>query len=58
MDLVSIVMPCFNSDRFIEQSIKSVIDQTYTNWELLVCDDGSTDNTMEILKSLSRYKTK
>lgn len=52
MDLVSIVMPCFNSDRFIEQSIKSVIDQTYTNWQLLVCDDGSTDNTIEIVKSL------
>lgn len=52
MDLVSIIMPCFNSDKFIEQSIRSVIDQSYINWELLVCDDGSTDNTMEILKSL------
>ena len=45
-------MPSYNSDQFIEQSIKSVIGQSYTNWELLVCDDGSTDSTMQIVKSL------
>lgn len=52
MDLVSIVMPCFNSGEFVKQSICSVIDQSYTNWELLVCDDCSADNTVAIIRSL------
>ena len=42
---VSIVIPAYNSDCFIGQSISSVIDQTYNNWELLVVDGGSKDNT-------------
>lgn len=51
MDLVSIIMPCFNSGRFIEESIRSVINQSYISWELLVCDDGSDDNSKQIVKS-------
>lgn len=50
MDLVSVLMPCFNSEKFIEESIRSVIDQTYVNWELLICDDGSEDNSKNIIK--------
>lgn len=49
--LVSILMPAFNCERFIAQAIRSVINQTYTNWELLICDDGSTDNTGQIIQS-------
>lgn len=51
MDLVSVLMPCFNSEKFIDESIKSVLDQTYTNWELLICDDGSDDNSKSIIES-------
>lgn len=48
--LVSIIMPAFNSQDFIKQSIQSVLNQTYTNWELLIVDDKSTDTTVEIIK--------
>ena len=48
--LVSIIMPSYNTDRFIAESIKSVLAQTYTNWELLIVDDASTDNTNEVVQ--------
>ena len=47
--LVSIIMPSWNTARFIAASIQSVMDQTYRNWELLIVDDCSTDNTDEIV---------
>ena len=48
--LVSIIMPSWNTAKFIAKSIQCVIDQTYQNWELLIVDDCSTDNTDEIAK--------
>ncbi|RDC64112.1 glycosyltransferase family 2 protein [Adhaeribacter pallidiroseus] len=45
MEKVSIIMPAFNSEAYIEESINSVLSQTYSNWELIIIDDGSTDNT-------------
>ena len=48
--LVSIIMPSYNTAGFIEETIKSVLDQTYTNWELIIVDDCSTDNTDKIVK--------
>lgn len=47
--LISIVMPVFNSGAYVQKSIQSVLTQTYTKWELLIVDDGSTDNSWEIL---------
>ena len=49
--LVSIIMPSWNTANFIAESIQSVINQTYTNWELLIVDDCSTDNTDEVVAS-------
>lgn len=49
-DLVSIIMPSYNTGQFIGETIKSVQDQTYRNWELLIVDDCSTDNTDEVVK--------
>lgn len=48
--LVSIVMPCYNGEQFIQETIDSVISQTYKNWELLVVDDGSKDNSYSLIK--------
>ncbi len=46
--LVSIVLPIYNGEKYMRESINSVLAQTYTNWELLIIDDGSTDNTAKI----------
>ncbi len=48
--LVSIIMPAFNSEHYIEHALTSVINQTYPNWELLIVDDCSTDNTLKIIE--------
>ena len=47
--LVSVIMPSWNTSNFIAESIQSVIDQTYENWELIIVDDCSTDNTDEVV---------
>ena len=47
--LVSIIMPSWNTAKFIAESIQCVIDQTYQNWELIIVDDCSTDNTDEVV---------
>lgn len=52
-DLVSVIMPTHNNEKYINESINSVINQSYKNWELIIVDDASTDNTAEIIKSYS-----
>ncbi len=47
-DLISIVLPIYNGEKYMRESIDSVISQTYNNWELLILDDCSTDMTAEI----------
>lgn len=49
-DLVSIITPAFNCEKYIAQTIESVIQQTYTNWEMIIVNDHSTDNTANIIK--------
>lgn len=46
--LISIVLPIYNGEKYMRESIDSVLAQTYTNWELLIIDDASTDHTAEI----------
>lgn len=51
LPVVSVIMPAYNVEKFIQQSIDSVMAQTFTSWELIVIDDGSTDNTVAVVKS-------
>ena len=52
LPLVSVIMPVYNSQDFLKASIESVVNQTYSNWELLICDDGSTDNSYNLILEL------
>tara|TARA_A100001035_G_C27786212_1_gene504509 strand:+ start:1127 stop:1828 length:702 start_codon:yes stop_codon:yes gene_type:complete len=55
--LVSVIMPCFNCEKTVAASIESILNQTYQNIEILIIDDGSKDNTYEILKKFqSKHK--
>lgn len=56
--LVSVVMPAYNAEKFIEEAILSILSQTYTNLELIVVDDCSTDNTLRIIESISDSRIK
>ncbi len=51
MKLVSIIIPAYNAQKYIEATIQSVLKQTYTNWNLIIINDGSTDDTEKIIKS-------
>jgi glycosyltransferase involved in cell wall biosynthesis len=52
-ELVSVIIPVYNSAHFLKQSLESVINQTYQNIEIICIDDGSTDNSLEILQQYS-----
>lgn len=54
-DKVSVVTPTWNSAKYICETIKSVQSQTYQNWEMIIVDDCSTDNTVEIIKQLAAH---
>jgi len=56
-DLVSIVMPVLNSEKFVEEALKSCFNQTYSNIEIIVVDGNSTDGTLDILKKYSERIT-
>ena len=49
--LVSVIMPAYNAEAYIKEAIQSILNQTYPHFELLICDDGSSDNTVEIINS-------
>lgn len=58
MDLISIVVPVYNAEKYIGVCVDSVLEQTYTNFELLLINDGSKDNTLEVLKSYKDSRIK
>ncbi len=52
--LISIIIPCYNSSKYLEEAVESIIKQTYENWECIIVDDGSTDNTRELSDNLCK----
>ena len=50
-DYISIITPSYNSSEYIEETIQSVLNQTYEKWELILVDDFSSDNTVSIIES-------
>jgi len=50
MTKISIIIPCYNSAKFVSRAIESVIDQTFQDWEILLVNNNSTDNTQEVLE--------
>ena len=52
-DLVSIITPSFNSSLYIKECITSVQNQSYTNWEMLIIDDFSSDNSVNLIQQIS-----
>ena len=52
MPLVSILIPCYNAALWIKQAVESALQQTYSNIEIIIVDDGSCDKSLEILKNL------
>jgi len=53
-DMVSIIMPVYNKEKYLEDAIKSVLGQSYSNFELIIVDDGSTDNSINIAKEFAK----
>ena len=52
-ELVSVIVPAYNAEKYIEETLQSVLKQSYSPMEVIVINDGSTDHTMEILQ---KYK--
>ncbi|WP_343588902.1 glycosyltransferase family 2 protein [Flavobacterium sp.] len=53
-ELVSIIVPTYNTEKFIRQTIESVQNQTYSNWEMILADDASTDKTLAIIEEFAK----
>jgi len=51
MPLITVVIAVYNTEKYIREAVQSILDQTFTNFELIIIDDASTDNTLEILQS-------
>jgi glycosyltransferase involved in cell wall biosynthesis len=56
--LVSVLMPCYNGEQYVTEAIHSILNQTYKNWELLICNDASTDDSLNVLESFKSDKIK
>ena len=57
-DLISIIVPAYNAEKYIKETIKSILDQTYKKIEIICVDDGSTDHTLQVLDSIAAFDTR
>lgn len=53
-DLVSVIMPVFNAEKYLKQTLESLLNQEYANWELIAVDDKSKDGSLSILREFSK----
>lgn len=58
MPLVSVLLPVYNAERYLGPAIESILTQTFTDFELLITDDGSSDRSLEILQSYAAQDTR
>jgi len=56
--LVSVVMPVYNAESFLQEAIESILNQTYTNFEFIILNDGSSDNSLKIIESFADKRIK
>lgn len=56
--IISVIMPVFNGEKFLKSSIKSILDQTYKNFELIIINDGSKDSSLDIIKNFKDKRVK
>lgn len=54
-NLISVLLPVYNCEQYVEKAIQSILDQTYTNFELLIIDDYSNDNSGEIINNFTKF---
>ena len=54
----SIIIPTYNRAFILPETIKSIVNQTFTDWEVLIIDDGSKDNTKEVIEEISKKQNK
>ena len=52
-ELISVVIPVFNAEKYLRETVQSVLNQTYSNFELIAVNDGSTDRSLEILQQIT-----
>ena len=55
MAKVSIIVPCYNEGHYLSDALTSIINNTYNDWECIIIDDGSTDNTKNVANRFCRY---
>ena len=56
--ILSVIMPVYNGDQFLDRSIKSVLNQTFNNFEYIIINDGSTDDSQKIMESFKDSRIK
>ncbi len=56
--MISVIIPVYNSDKFLEECMNSILAQTYTDYEVIIVDDGSTDNSSQIIKNYAKHCNK
>jgi len=58
MPKISVILPVYNAEKFVSESIKSILNQTFSDFELIILDDGSTDNSLQIIQSFKDSRIK